>query len=108
MKLNKEDRINKISKKEYVKDENELISVIEQMEADDLLIKTGDSVVLMNDWYILYVLFTIQFYILFYSFYYFSRYTSLIFWGLFVNNNSKFIIFYHFLFIYFYIYSKIN
>ena len=72
MKLNKEDRINKISKKEYVKDENELISVIEQMEVDDLLIKTGNSVVLMNDWFILYVLFTIQFYVLFYLLIYFK------------------------------------
>ena len=41
--------MNKISKKAYLKDEKELRQVIEQMEADDLLIKTNESVVLMND-----------------------------------------------------------
>lgn len=41
--------MNRTSKKAFLKDETELRSVLEQMEADDLLIKTGESVVLMND-----------------------------------------------------------
>jgi hypothetical protein len=47
--LSNDEKLNKVSKKAFLKDENELRSVIEQMEADDLLIKTNDSVVLMND-----------------------------------------------------------
>lgn len=48
-KLSNDDKMNRTSKKAFLKDETELRSVLEQMEADDLLIKTGESVVLMND-----------------------------------------------------------
>jgi hypothetical protein len=47
--LSADERMNKTTKKFFLKDEADLKSVIEQMEVDDLLIKTGESVVLMND-----------------------------------------------------------
>ena len=57
--------MNKISKKAYLKDEKELRQVIEQMEADDLLIKTNESVVLMNDWNFVCILYINQLTLLF-------------------------------------------
>ena len=57
--------MNKISKKAYLKDEKELRQVIEQMEADDLLIKTNESVVLMNDWNFVCILYINQLNLLF-------------------------------------------
>lgn len=63
--MSNEDKMNKISKKAYLKDEKELRQVIEQMEADDLLIKTNESVVLMNDWNFVCILYINQLTLLF-------------------------------------------
>ena len=60
--MSADERMNKTSKKSYLKDEADLKSVIEQMEAEDLLIKMGETVVLMNDWLfnIIYLLIYLQ------------------------------------------------